>query len=74
MSNKIFMRYLGLIFIKAILRIIAFVFSWCMHIQNSNTTPSISKYYYGVLSLINSTVLTADMIPLYKKILSLRGD
>jgi len=39
-----------------------------MHIQNNNITPTTSLCYVcDILSLINSTILTADMIPLCTK-------
>jgi hypothetical protein len=38
-----------------------------MNIQNNNMKPATSQYYDDILSLTNSTLLTADMILMYKK-------
>jgi hypothetical protein len=40
-----------------------------MNIQNNNMKPATLSIMYDILSLTNSTLLTADMILLYKKTL-----
>jgi hypothetical protein len=53
---------------KAILYNFTFISSWDMHIQNNNITPATSYYHtVDILSLTDSTLLTADMTSLSTK-------
>jgi hypothetical protein len=45
--------------IEAVLHIISFILCWDMNVQNNDMTPVIT---YDILSVINSTLLTAAMI------------
>jgi hypothetical protein len=49
----------------------SFIFCWSMNIQNNDMTPDHRplSIMYDIVSLTNSTLLTADMILLCPKIL-----
>jgi len=46
-----------------ILHIITSIFSTCMHIENNNISKPLHVTCH-ILSLVNSTLLTDDMIPI----------
>jgi hypothetical protein len=51
-----FIKHTFQFLVEAVLHIISFIFCWSMNVQNNDMTPD------DILSLINSTLLTADMI------------
>jgi hypothetical protein len=57
-------KYMLLLFMKAVLYIFTFISGWGMHTQN-NITPAISYYHTAdILPLTDSTLSPADIISL----------
>jgi hypothetical protein len=61
------MEYTFQFFKEAVFHIINFILCWGMNIQNNNMKPVTLSIMYDILSLTNSTLLTADMILFYSK-------